>query len=71
MFQVDSIKLRDLMFARKINIAGLARSAKITEKTVANLLNGSKANAKTVGKISAALNCEGKDLIVLEKNQKC
>ena len=66
MFQVDSKKIRDSMFKKKLNIATLAKLAKLTEKTVASLLNGSKANAATIGKIADALDCNGEDLLLKE-----
>ena len=66
MFQVDSKKIRDSMFKKKLNIATLAKLAKLTEKTVASLLNGSKANAMTIGKLADALDCNGEDLLLKE-----
>ena len=62
MFSIDSQKLRELMFERKVNISGLATKAK--PATVARLIkNGAVANAETIGKLADALNCDGEELL--------
>lgn len=66
MLKVNSVKMRDLMFARQFNIATLARVAKLTKKTISSLLSGKSANFKTIGKISAALQVPATDLLFEE-----
>ena len=65
MFKVDAKKIRSLMFAQKINISELATKAKLQNASVSRLMtDGATANAATIGKISAALGCDGEELIL-------
>ena len=64
MFSIDSQKLRELMFERKVNISGLATKANLQPATVARLIkNGAVANAETIGKLADALKCDGEELL--------
>lgn len=67
MFQLDAVKLRALLFEKKISASKLAGNANLTAKTVAKLIqDGAKANAKTIGKLADALKCNGEELILKE-----
>lgn len=65
MFKVDAKKIRGLMFAQKINISELAQKAKLQMVSVSRLMtDGATATTKTIGKLSAALNVDGEELIL-------
>ena len=68
MFQLDTVKLRGLLFEKKISARKLAENANLTAKTVLKLLHNGKANFKTIGKLADALNCNGEELILKETN---
>ena len=58
MFQLDTVKLRALLFDKKISAAKLAETANLTAKTVSKIIKGGRANAMTIGKLADALNCD-------------
>lgn len=67
MFKVNAKKIRGLMFSQQLNISELAAKANLKNATVSRLMtDGATANAATIGKISAALGCDGEELILKE-----
>lgn len=65
MFKVNAKKIRALMFAQKINISELASKAKLQNSSVSRLMtDGATANAQTIGKLAAALDVDGENLIL-------
>ena len=67
MFKVNAKKIRALMFAQKVNISELANKAKLQNSSVSKLIaDGATANAKTIGKLADAFNCDGEELILKE-----
>ena len=64
MFELDTAKIKSLLFARGLTLRGLAQAAKLTETTAAKVVQGSKANARTISKLAAALGVKGEDLIM-------
>ena len=63
MFQLNTVKLRALLFDKKISAAKLAETANLTAKTVSKIIKGGRANAMTIGKLADALNCDGEELL--------
>lgn len=70
MFNVDPTKIRNLMFERGLTIRGLAQKAGVAEMTAAKSIRGSQFNARTVGKIAAALGVKGEDILAKAEVQK-
>ena len=69
MFSVDAKKIRELMFSQQLTIAALAKKANLQNSSVSRLMtDGSFANAMTIGKLAAALNCDGEELILKGAN---
>lgn len=67
MFEVDVSALRRMIFAKKFSASKVAKLAGLTVKTVAKLFkDGATANAQTIGKLAAALDCDGETLILKE-----
>lgn len=66
MFQLDTVKLRGLIFEKKISASKLAETANLTVKTVSKIIKGGRANAMTIGKLAAALSVDGEQLILKE-----
>lgn len=67
MFKVNAKKIRGLMFSQQLNISELAAKANLKNASVSRLMtDGATANAATIGKISAALGCDGEELILKE-----
>lgn len=68
MFELDSSAIRSLLIERRMTIRELAQRADITETTAARLTReGSKSNAKTLGKVATALGVGGNELILSSK----
>lgn len=63
MFEIDSGVVRGLMLERQKTIKQLASDAKITPVTAARLIRGGRANARTTGKLAAALGVNGERII--------
>ena len=66
MFEVNPTKIKSLMFERGLTIRGLAQKAGLTETTAAKAVRGTQANARTVGKLAAALGVKGEEIIMEE-----
>ena len=66
MFEVNPAKITSLMFERGLTIRGLAQKAGLTETTAAKAIRGSQSNARTIGKLAAALGVKGEEILLDE-----
>ena len=64
MFNIDPIKIRNLMFEHGLAIRGLSQKAGLAELTTAKILRGSQLNARTIGKLAAALGVKGEEILM-------
>ena len=66
MSNINAKKIRALMFSQQLNISELAKKSNLQNASISRLMtDGATANAATIGKISAALGCDGEELIIL------
>ena len=68
MFEVNPAKVKSLMFEQNMTIRALSQKAGLAELTTAKILRGSQSNARTIGKLAAALGVKGEELILEEGN---
>ena len=62
---LNSQKLKNLMIFKCMSISQLAKAANVQETIIAKFLKAdSKIRLSTLGKICAALNCDGEELIL-------
>ena len=65
MFNINAKKIRALMFSQQLNISELAKKSNLQNASISRLMtDGATANAATIGKLAAALNCDGEELIL-------
>lgn len=61
-------KLKNAMIRKAIGVSALAKMAQVQTKIISKFLKtDSNIRLSTLGKISAALNCDGNDLIILKE----
>lgn len=64
---ISSQKLKNAMIRKAMGVSALAKLAKVQTKIISKFLKtNSNIRLSTLGKISAALNCDGEELILKE-----
>lgn len=67
MFELDGKAIRSLLIERQMTIRELAQRAEVTETTAQKVTRGNaKTNARTTGKISAALGVDAQQILKKE-----
>lgn len=65
MFELNYKAIRRIMVEKGLTISDLSLSAPLTQTTVARLMrDGARANARTTGKLAAALGVDPKEIIL-------
>ena len=68
MFQIDSAKIRNLIFASGLTLKQFALKVGLNERTTGKLTrDGATATAKTISTLAKFFNVDGNDLILTEK----
>lgn len=69
MFELDGSAIRSLLIERQMTLRDFAKTAGITETTAQKVARGNaKTNARTTGKISAALGVDAQQILKKESD---
>lgn len=67
MFQINSMRIRELVFERGLSIAAFAKQSGLTEITARKVINdGAKVSMKTLGTLAKFFGTTGENLILKE-----